>query len=200
MRPPESVRHKFVCFQIAGYQLALPLEGVLRVIQRPETARSPELHHMGLLPIGHHLIKVIDLQARLAIASMDWDESSKPALDPFLMIVRSSTGEYGAIPIQTPPDLIEVKLEDLRSLPSALADSALLTMASHIIITPDQPERVIVLLDLQRLCSILEPATLSLPAGSSDNAVDSEGTDWDNPHDRVLPYQLPGSLSLESET
>jgi chemotaxis signal transduction protein len=51
---------KLIAFSIADYCFALPMEQVLRVVNYPDQA-SNSLQSLGLVQIGRHLVKVLDL-------------------------------------------------------------------------------------------------------------------------------------------
>jgi len=152
-----------IVFKVLDYDLALPIEAVLKVVRRSALTASRELNAMGLIQLGRHMLRIVDLHHRVtAMAAASLSDSP-----PFWVITRSPGGELLGLPVDQPPDLISVSPEQLRSLPPASPVSGSFeNMASHVVVLP-QTERTqtIILLDLARILSPPTRAAIALPHG-----------------------------------
>jgi chemotaxis signal transduction protein len=108
---PEIVTKRFIAFTTATYRLALPLEQVLRVVNCPSEI-SPKLNSLGLLQLGNRMIRVIDLSRYIASEQNQLTEAYR-----FLIIVQDSQGTICGIPVEQPPDLVEVPFNKIHLLP-----------------------------------------------------------------------------------
>lgn len=136
----QTETHKFVTFNVSDYRLALPIEQVLRVIKcAPES--NPALSRMNLVQIGRHIIGVLDLQRQFSPVST----TSRSA--QFLMVIQGGAHSLCGIPVHQPPDVVELPLALLRSLPSSSAPSPLLDIVSHaaVLDSDGEPETLFVL-------------------------------------------------------
>ena len=154
---------KFIVFTIGDYLLALPMSDVLRVINCPPVA-SAGLSAMGIVQLGHHTIRVLDLHQQLGIRQGLAPTEELPQVSdhrPFLaiakrcceaQIARSPQGELCGILVDEPPNLMELPLEMIRSLPSSSSQSGILDIASHVVVlSQDDLTTTIFLLDVQRV-------------------------------------------------
>jgi purine-binding chemotaxis protein CheW len=74
------------------------------------------------------MIRVLDLHQRFSISTL----SQLPANQLFLVITRGSGEELCGIPVDEPPNLVELPLDILRRLPkSELQSNRLLEIVSH---------------------------------------------------------------------
>jgi chemotaxis signal transduction protein len=132
---------KFVVFTIAGYRLALPIEHVVRVINYSAQI-NPELNKLGLLQIGSHTIRLVNFSQQVPLPenfSENLTENLAGNLQlsrtpPFLMIARDLQGAICGIPLDQPPDLIEIPIEKIQLLPQSDRHPAALQTASHVAI------------------------------------------------------------------
>ena len=164
----ESDRQRLIVFKVLDYCWALPINTVLKVVNFSLGANR-ELIRMGVIQIGQHVIRALDLHQHLSFGS----PSQIPEDSPFLVITRSSEGELCGIPVDEPPDLIEVSLEMMRSLPPSSSQAGLLEIASGVVVSPEeQHPKTIFLLDINRvlIASLQEP--LSLPPNPVGSGVE----------------------------
>ncbi|NET60911.1 MAG: chemotaxis protein CheW [Symploca sp. SIO2E6] len=136
---------KFIVFKIADYLLALPMSDVLKVINFPP---SGNLGAMGLVQLGRHTIRVFDLHEQL-----NSGEISSLANHPhFLLIIRNPQQELCGIAVDDTPNLMELPLEMMRSVPKSFGQSSISEMVSHtVVLSEDAVTTTIFLLDVQRL-------------------------------------------------
>ena len=118
---------KFIVFKIMDYLLALPIEEVLKVVNCSPVASS-SIRTMGVVQMGRHMIRVLDLHQRFSISNLP----QLPANQLFLVITRGSGEELCGIPVDEPPNLVELPLDIMRRLPkSQLESNRLLELVSH---------------------------------------------------------------------
>ncbi len=123
----ESKVGKFIVFKIMDYLLALPIEEVLKVVNCSPVASS-SIRTMGFVQMGRHMIRVLDLHQRFSISNLP----QLPANQLFLVITRGSGEELCGIPVDEPPNLVELPLDIMRRLPkSQLESNRLLELVSH---------------------------------------------------------------------
>jgi chemotaxis signal transduction protein len=146
----ESNTESFIVFRIANYLFALPIWDVLQVVScPPQTSR--ELSQVGLLQLGDHMIRMVDLQRQCNSE----DFSQLPGSQPFLVIVRDPNGEFCGIPLYEPPNLIEFSREKMRSLPQSQSQSGVLKIASHAaVLSWQEVTTTVFLLDVQRALTV----------------------------------------------
>lgn len=139
---------KFIVFKITDYLLALPISDVLKVVNCPSGA-SRGLRTMGVVQLGQHMIKVLDLHEQSSTGGLP--ESLRN--QSFLLITRDRQGELCGILVDEPPNLLELPLEMMRSLPASTRHShPLFEMVSHAaVVSQDEVTTTIFLLDLKRL-------------------------------------------------
>ncbi|NEP11477.1 MAG: hypothetical protein F6K14_14950 [Symploca sp. SIO2C1] len=138
---------KFIVFKIDDYLLALPMSDVLKVVNFPSISN---LGAMGLVQLGRHTIRVLDLHEQ----SLTADVSPLANNPPFLVIIRNAQGELCAIAVDNTPNLIELPLEMMRTLPQSSSQSSILEMVSHAaVLSEEEVTTTIFLLDVKRLVS-----------------------------------------------
>ncbi|MBE9127884.1 MULTISPECIES: chemotaxis protein CheW [unclassified Coleofasciculus] len=146
----DSRVEKFIVFKIADRFLGLPMRDVLKVVSSPPD--SGGLRGMGLVRLGRHTIRVLELHQQfnggnLAIAS------DSP---PFLVITRTADSELWGIAVDEPPTLVELSGDMVQRLPESDSHADPLRMVSHTAsLTHEGTPATIFLLNAQRL---LEPA------------------------------------------
>ncbi|MBD1865864.1 chemotaxis protein CheW [Leptolyngbya sp. FACHB-541] len=141
----DSKLEKLIVFAIANYDLALPIDQVLRVINYPlDTSKS--LEKIGLIQCGRHTIRAVNLSQQLQLETPD----AQPL--PFLMLVRGIDQELCGIPVSAPPDVIEISIEALQPLEWTSTTSPLLKVVSHTAVVKQTDETLsILLLDLYQV-------------------------------------------------
>lgn len=136
---------KFIVFKIADCLLALPMNNVLKVINSPPI-NSGGLKAMGLVQLGRHTIRILDLYHQLSPN----EPLPSPGNPPFLVITRSPQGELFGISVDEPPNLMELPRESLRSVPQSERQSGVRKLISHAAVIPQkQATTTIFLLDLK---------------------------------------------------
>jgi purine-binding chemotaxis protein CheW len=143
----ESTLDKFIVFKVSDCHLALPMSDVLKVVNCPPM-NSGGLRAMGLVQLGPHTIRVLDLHQQLSPK----EQPQVPANQPFLVITRSPQGELFGIAVEQPPNLMELPRESLRSIPQSERQSGAINLISHAaVISQKQVTTTIFLLDLKRV-------------------------------------------------
>jgi purine-binding chemotaxis protein CheW len=144
----DSKVDKFIVFKIADYHLALPMSDVIKVVNCSPLV-SNGLQTMGVIQLGHHMIRVVDLHEQLSSGGSD----QLPNDPPFLVIIRGSGGELCGIAVEKPPNLVELPLEIMRTLPkSDHYDKPALNLVSHAaVISQENVTTTIFLLDVKRV-------------------------------------------------
>jgi purine-binding chemotaxis protein CheW len=138
---------KFITFTVADYCLTLPIKAVLKVVTCPLQDHH-KLRKMGLIQLGHHLIRVLDLHQYLDTE----DVHQLPKSQSFLMITPISQTELCGILIYEPPDLLELPLEMMQPLSQSYYQSSLLEIVSHaIVVSQEKATKTIFLLDMQQV-------------------------------------------------
>ena len=150
---------KFIVFKIADYHLALPIAQVLKVINCSPKL-SGELNTMGLIQLGKHMVRVLDLQQQLSLAG----SAPLSSNSPFLMITRLPGGELCGIPVGEPPNLLELPLEMMHNLPpsDSYSKPGLNLMSHAAVISQGNVTITIFLLDLQRVLNPSSPQSYLL--------------------------------------
>jgi chemotaxis signal transduction protein len=144
---------RFIAFSIANYRFALPIEQVLRVIDCPAAHES--LGHLGLLPVGRHLVKILDLQPSVPADSQVAERS-------LLVIIHNQRSELYGIPVSAPPDLLELLPTLVHPLPEPNNYSSWPERLSGAVATPEDAPPVF-LLDLHRVLNPDRPHGRLLP-------------------------------------
>lgn len=150
-----------IVFQSQGYQFALPLAAVLRIVQQSAIALSQtpiELEHRhsshSISLFENQPIRLIDLSRQLLKPELSaGDRPSSLRLDPvhpLVMIAQTRSGELIGIPMSHPPEVIKLPLQQIMLLPPFYR-SQIANLASHAVIIPGVEQPLILLLDLQAL-------------------------------------------------
>ncbi|MGB3612592.1 MAG: chemotaxis protein CheW [Elainellaceae cyanobacterium] len=154
----ELDRQTFLTCPLADYCIAVPLTSILRVLRHKLEDSDDSLHRMGLLRIGSHVIRAINLHQWLT-------PSPTPSPPPFLIIVQSSQREAFGIWTDGLPNLVELSPDLLRSLPpSASAASKLLELMSYMAVIPGEKSKTIFLLNISCVLNVPAPEVASLPS------------------------------------
>ncbi|MEQ9669041.1 chemotaxis protein CheW [Coleofasciculus sp. G2-EDA-02] len=139
---------KYIVFKISDCLMSLPMDNVLKVINTPPTASG--WNAMGLIQIGNHTIRIVDLHQQL---NADRDSpslvSTVPDHQSFLVITRPLARELCGIIVDEPPNLVELSPDMIHQLPQS---NRQLQMVSHAaIISDEEVTTTIFMLDLQQL-------------------------------------------------
>jgi purine-binding chemotaxis protein CheW len=151
----ESKVGKFIVFKIADYLLALPIGDVLKVVNC-SAATNRGLRTMGFVQLGRYMVRVLDLReqlgARQYLAPID-GLPSLPNDQRFLVITRGREGELCGISVDAPPNLVDLPLEMIQSLPqSDRHGKGALAIVSHAaVVTHEEVTTTIFLLDMKRV-------------------------------------------------
>ncbi|MGJ5673105.1 MAG: chemotaxis protein CheW [Nostochopsis sp.] len=143
----QSQPEKFITFTVADYHLALPSKAVLKVVTCP-LGDHHKLNKIGLIEVGRHIIRVLDMHQYLGIEGIH----QLPKSQSFLLITPISQAELCGILIYEPPDLIELPLEFMQPLSQSYYQSNLLEIVSHaVVVSQEKGTKSIFLLDLQQV-------------------------------------------------
>ncbi|MGB7439438.1 MAG: chemotaxis protein CheW [Coleofasciculaceae cyanobacterium] len=154
----ELETEKFIVLKITDYLLALPVKEVVKVVNC-SFQNDQGLRKMGLVQLGRHTIRVLDLSEKL---SSD-DRTQVATNQPFLVVSCTSKGELWGIPVEEPPNLVEIIPENVRTLPQSENQSVLLELVSNVAIYPHEASgRTIFLLDVERIAKALDDSSSSL--------------------------------------
>jgi chemotaxis signal transduction protein len=151
----------FIVFKVIDHTLALPIAAVLKVVNRASLETTPELAAMGLVQIGRHLIRVMNLHQRLETTTASWPLDTFP----FWIIIRAPEDGLLGIPVDEPPDMMAFPADSVRSLPPTLSQTSPVdAIARHIVmLNRANAPQAIVLLDLNRALSQPTPSLPALP-------------------------------------
>jgi chemotaxis signal transduction protein len=142
---------KFIVFKVADYLLSLPLSHVLKVINYSSVAAQagiPLLRTMGIVQLGKHTIRVLNLHQHLSLDGLP----QIPLKQPFLLIAQIAKEELCGIWLEEPPNLLELDNETLRIIPKSKRQSGNLEIISHAaVLSENNVTTTIFLLDLQRI-------------------------------------------------
>lgn len=175
--PPDHFR--VIAFTIDSYTLALPMAAIAKVIHCPPLY-TPGLGHTGLIHLDRNIIRVLNLHSLIATptqASPDNPSNIKTGnpdhQDPlFLLVARQTNGELCGIPVDTPPDLLELERSQVQPLPQSLNPNDIIALASLVAILPPSQESpdssapsesTILLLDLDKAVAKLHPQLPATP-------------------------------------
>lgn len=110
---------KGIAFQVLNYWFALPIEAVLRIIPCP-TLDSPIKDCLGLAEWEKQVITIIDLSQKLFVES-DTQEilPFKKISHPILLLTQTKSAELCGFLTNKAPVLVDVSLNNIRSIPSS---------------------------------------------------------------------------------
>jgi chemotaxis signal transduction protein len=125
-------------FKLGDDLVAVPTSSVVKVMNRPPDRQANPL---GLLYIGQAAIRLLNLRS-----------SSSEMLEPILIILQIRPGEFHAIPVADPPNLLDLPVANLQPLSPAQKSSDLLSITSHVArITQAEATSIVLLLDLNQI-------------------------------------------------
>ncbi len=149
---------KFIVFRIADYLLGLPIGDVLKIVHC-SAVTNRGLRTMGFVQIGRHMLRVLDLHEQLGAKPYLAPTGGSPQLlkdQPFLVITRGREGELCGILVDEPPNLVELSLEMIQSLPPSddYGKGGLAFMSHAAVVTHEQVTTTIFLLDVKRVPNV----------------------------------------------
>ncbi|MEM9246135.1 MAG: chemotaxis protein CheW, partial [Cyanobacteria bacterium P01_F01_bin.153] len=122
----QSDRFRIIAFSIGGYTLALPMTAIAKVIHCPPL-NTPGLGQTGLIHLDQQIIRVLNLHI---LAESSIDTSSHSDSEPrFLVVTRQSNGNLCGIPVDAPPDLLEVSRSQVHTIPNIPNQNPILSLA-----------------------------------------------------------------------
>ncbi|MBD2775890.1 chemotaxis protein CheW [Iningainema tapete] len=145
----ESKVSKFIVFKIGENLIALLVSDVIKVVDCYAIATRQTT--MGLVQLGKHIIKLLDLHQQLSSGDLP-----QQCNQPILVITRNSQGELCGISVDEPPDLLELPLEFFRLLPQSFRyEKPGNEMLSHVaVISHKEVTKTIFLLDIKGTISL----------------------------------------------
>lgn len=146
--PQPTPTQRWIVFAIAPLQVALPIAQVQRVIRQTEVFSSG-LTHLGITHVGDYEVTVVDLYRRLFNRNL----TPQPNQPIYQIILRSTQGDLLALPIDSPPELVDVPQTAIRLLPAAYhRQNDTLSIAKQVAVIPTPTgTQTIFLLDTQTL-------------------------------------------------
>lgn len=121
---------KLIIFPVGELRLAVPMDNISRVINRPRVYSSGT-HAVGVTTVGDRELTTVDLHQQL----FGTPGSFNPERPGYLVLTPSPTGEIMGIPTPETPMLLEVPLAQIRELPQSYRQADTLWVASHMIRT-----------------------------------------------------------------
>lgn len=139
----DPTKAAFIVFKIADYFLALPISSVFKVINY--AANNTNLNTAGLVQIGSHAIALLDLHQLLGDRTRSATKKT-----PFLLIA-SVQGELCAIPVEEPPNLVELGRDNIKTLPPSYHHHRLRNIVNYAAIFSEEGNTFTVfILDINR--------------------------------------------------
>ena len=121
---------KLIVFPVGELRLAVPMDNISRVINRPKVYSSG-LNAVAVTTVGDRELTIIDLHQQLFSTA----GSFNPERPGYIVLTPSPTGEIMGIPTPETPMLLEVPLAQIRELPQSYRQADTLWIASHMIRT-----------------------------------------------------------------
>ncbi|WP_107666919.1 chemotaxis protein CheW [Cyanothece sp. BG0011] len=142
----ETRRRKLLIFKTGTLHLALPVESVKKITHYTPIQGSG-VTAVGLIHVDEMEITAIDLHKRLF-------KVSQPPLSgrQFLILAKNSVEELFGILVSQTPSLLELPLNQIRTLPDSYRRGDTLEIASHVTRVQDNDQLLTVfILDVDRL-------------------------------------------------
>jgi chemotaxis signal transduction protein len=164
---------KYITFKLADYLLALPSEGILKIVSTPPPSQGGMVS-MGLVQLEQYSIQIIDLIKLLSLKGQDdivngAKKSSKTAVStaaptaptavapqnpPFLIVIQDIDQNLWGIAVNEPPDLMDIPRYALKPVPAEKRLTRALRWVSHIVTYDLGGDRhTLLLLDMSVLLS-----------------------------------------------
>ena len=122
---------KVITFPIGGLRLAVPMDNISRVINRPKIYSSG-LNAVGVTTVGDRELTIVDLHQQL----FDQPGPFDPQRPGYLVLTPGPTGELIGIPTPETPLLLEIPVDQIRDLPESYRQADTLWVASHMTRAP----------------------------------------------------------------
>lgn len=119
---------KLIVFPVGELRLAVPMDNISRVINRPKVYSSGT-NAVGVTTVGDRELTIVDLHQQLFTTPGPFN----PERPGYLVLTPSPTGEIMGIPTPETPLLLEVPLAQIRELPQSYRQADTLWVASHMI-------------------------------------------------------------------
>jgi len=129
--PHAGAAIRVILFSVGNLTLGFRIEAVHKVLKQTQVHGSG-VNSVGVTHMGDHELIVVDLQQRL-FQSSSLTTGSKRG---YLIVAQNKAGDFYAIPVATPPTLMEVPLETIRILPEPYRRADTLGIASHVAVIP----------------------------------------------------------------
>jgi hypothetical protein len=141
---------KAIVFNQSSHTFALPLIAAVKVINFPPDL-SQQMDDLGLIYLGQAAIKIVNPATPEAISLLP----AKPANGQFLVILQARPGTLYGIPVDTPPDVIDLPVTSFRTVPDAHHQGSLFHWVRYVSIPPEAEAASarIYLLDMQRVAN-----------------------------------------------
>lgn len=154
----EGVR--VIVFAIREYMFALPIEAVLKIVPCPPL-NSPIKNGIGMVDWEAQTVTIIDLYQKFVNSALKESESES-LFDPrFLILTKTDREELCGFVIEKSPTLIDIPLNDIRSVPLSYRQVAELSFVSHMAILSniesEKPFKVFLLGMSQIIANKLDP-------------------------------------------
>lgn len=127
--PPASpASHKLIAFPVGSLRLAVAMNSISRVINRPKVYSSG-LNAVGITTVGNRELTIVDLHQQLFGTA----QAYSPERPGYLVLTPAPSGELMGIPTAETPLLLEVDSSQIRELPESYRQADTLWVASHIV-------------------------------------------------------------------
>ncbi|VEP13883.1 putative CheW protein [Hyella patelloides LEGE 07179] len=127
---------KAVAFKVLNYWFALPIEAVLRIIICPPLD-APLKDCLGLVEWDRQTITVIDLAQKLQDGESEF-ETAETSSHRFLILTQTQSAELCGFLSNSSPILLDIPLENIRSISASYRQVADLSVISKMAILPQQ--------------------------------------------------------------
>lgn len=141
---------KLLVFAIGSLNVSLSVDVVEKVVNYSHVFGSG-LNHYGLVNLGDEEITVIDLHKKLFNTPQNMSEEDKK----YLLLAKNSVGETFGILINQTPELYDIGVDIIRTLPPSYRRADTLKIASHVFILQGETQ--------QETVFILDPDELITP-------------------------------------
>ncbi|MEM8610978.1 MAG: chemotaxis protein CheW [Cyanobacteria bacterium P01_H01_bin.105] len=136
---------KIITFKVADHWFALPMDTVLKIVNCPSPNRGGMVN-LGLVQLGSHTIHLLDVYRTVGLSS-----GAEPlGQPPFLLVLRNNQKKLWGLPLEAPPDLIELPCKVFNPVSTDKHFMSKKQWISHIAVISDQTtNRTLLLLDLK---------------------------------------------------
>lgn len=128
----------------ADYLFALPVEAVLKAIPCPPINWVVD-SGIGITDFGSQNVTVVDLRQQFLLPNPERQEARNSDQvansHRFLILLKTRTEELCGIPVAHPPTLTDIPLSTIRPVPLSYRQVAGLSLASHMAILSETPEK-----------------------------------------------------------